>query len=330
MSSNPYSALDETGDNVSKKTAPKVQPTTTTTPVVKKEEVKKVEKKVDAPQDGFEQVSKVGRGGRPQRGTSDRGTRGSTRGPSTRGFSRGGRGGSRPPRTDSNDLNSTEEGVKEPRKERTGPPKEGTRGRGRFHDHHLSGTGTRGGFKKRGGGGHNWGTIKDEVEASTTEGEVSLAEKTDVPQEEKVVEVVDPKTLSENQKKALRKKRKDDEKKERKNLGKKSEEKVADELTVDQVKVVKTDPNQKSLAEYQKELDEKKKSTLVKIGKAPEEKKETKVVATEKKDDKKSPLDVNDLFKGGKKSSGNKKEEAPKKGGKTPKVTDQKDFPQLK
>jgi len=286
-----------------------------------------LKKKLDAPVDGFEQVSKTGRGGRPQRGTSDRGTRGSTRGPSTRGFSRGGRGGSRPPRTDSNDLNSTEEGKKEPRKERTGPPREGTRGRGRDHDHHVSGTGTRGGFKKRGGGGHNWGTIKDEVEASTQE--VTLAEGSEETTEEKVVEVVDPKTLSENQKKALRKKRKDDEKKERKNLGKKTEEKVADELTVDQVKVVKTDPNQKSLAEYQKELDAKKKSTLVKIGKAPEEKKETTPVV-EKKDDKKSTLDVNDLFKGGKKSSGNKKEEAPKKGGKTPKVTDQKDFPQLK
>jgi len=212
--------------------------------------------------------------------------------------------------------------VKKERTERT----PGTRGRGREHDRHVSGTGTRGGFKKRGGGGHNWGTPKDEIEATTQE--VTLAEGNEEPKEEKVVEVIDPKTLSEQQKKALRKKRKDDEKKVRKNLGKKTEEKVADELTVDQVKVVKTDPNQKSFAEYQKEQDEKKKSTLVKIGKAPEESKVEK--KEEKKEEKKPQLDVNDLFKGGKKTVEKKEESAPKKSGKTPKVTDQKDFPQLK
>jgi len=36
---------------------------------------------------------------------------------------------------------------------------DGERPQKRFHDHHLSGTGRGKEFKKKGGGGHNWGKI---------------------------------------------------------------------------------------------------------------------------------------------------------------------------
>jgi len=343
--SNPFAALDEVEGSSKKqekktveKSVPKTQEKPKTTEKPKevtqekpKPKPKTTEKTAPVIQDGFEQVGKTQRGGRPQRGSergrggdrgSSRGSRGGDRG-STRGSRGGDRGSSRgggftrPPRTDSNtgseevpskDIREKSEHKKsEFRNERTGEPKQGNaRGRGRFHDHHLSGTGTRGGFKKRGGGGHNWGTPKDELEV---EKEVETA--TEETKEETKEEVVDPVNLSEDQKKVLRKKRKEAEKKERKGVGKKDDGKKekSDELSIDQVKVVKVDPNQKTFEEYQKE----------KSKKAP----------TEVKAEVNKPYDLKaDLFK----SSGDKKKATtagPTKKD-VPKVSNSKDFPTLK
>jgi len=95
----------------------------------------------------------------------------------------------------------------------------------------------------------------------------------------------------------------------------------SDELTLEQVKVTKVDPNQKTFEEYQKE----------KKGKKEEPKKEE----AKKEEVKKAPgaLDKESLFKTDvnaktttKKvdNGGNKKTKS------VPKVTDQKDFPTLK
>jgi len=342
--SNPFAALDDVSEGSVKKTEkktetkvqPKPQEKKVTAPVTSdkpKQPKPKTEKTVSVTQDGFEQVGKTQRGGRPQRGSSDRGRggdRGSFRGSrgGDRGSSRGTRGDrgssrggfTRPPRTDSNtgseetpskDIREKHDHKKgEFRNERTGEPKQGNaRGRGRFHDHHLSGTGTRGGFKKRGGGGHNWGTPKDDV----VEEPVATETTQDEPKEEVVV---DPLTLSEDQKKAARKKRKDAEKKERKGTGKKDDDKKekSDELSIDQVKVLKVDPTQKTFEEYQKE----------KSKKAPVEVKKEEVKP-------KNGIDVKELFKSG---VVEKKKATSTTGGakskSVPKVSNSKDFPTLK
>lgn len=344
--SNPFAALEEVSEgssNQSKKqekkteqpkTTPKVQekPKETTQEKPKPKPKPQTDKPVSGvTQDGFEQVGKTQRGGRPQRGQSERG-RGSGRGGrggdrGTRGSSRGGRGGfTKPPRTDSNtgseqtvvkDVREDQEKhVKkgEFRNERTGEPRQGNaRGRGRFHDHHLSGTGTRGGMKKRGGGGHNWGTPKDDQVEVATEKEVEVATETT---EEKKEEVIDPKNMTEEQKKAFRKKRKEAEKTQRKGVKKddKSTEK-SDELSIDQVKVTKVDPTQKTFEEYQKE----------KMKSKPVE---------EKKEEVKKPttgIDVSQLFKSGPVSGDKKKNTTGNTKTKSvPKVTDKNDFPTLK
>jgi len=354
--SNPFAALDEVSEgssNVSKKQEKKVeQPKTTQKTTEKPKEVStekpkpkpKVvsEKPIGVTQDGFEQVAKSQRGGRPQRGSSERGRgssergrggdRGSGRG---RGTSRGGRGGDRgnsrggftkPPRTDSNTgseetvskdvREDKEKHIKKTgfRNERTGEPREGhARGRGRFHDHHLSGTGTRGGFKKRGGGGHNWGTSTGDVEVEVAK-EVEVATE---GTEEKKEEVVDPVTLSEDQKKVLRRKRKEAEKKERKGVKKDdSKDTKSDELSIDQVKVTKVDPNQKTFEEYQKEKNSKKAPTT-------EKKEEVKVVKT-------GAIDLKDLFKTSDKKKATTSTTTGTKSKSVPKVTNSNDFPTLK
>lgn len=364
-SKNPFAALDESSEAPSKTTkvekkteAPKAQPKvqekpkTVDAPKTDKPSGDKPKPKSDKPkestQDGFEQVGKSQRGGRAR--GSDRGARGGSRG--TRGTStRGTRGGGfrSAPRVDTQStveesgvtgkdvrLDSEKHQIQNKghfRDDRTGKPREGNaKGTGRFHDHHLSGTGTRGGFKKRGGGAHNWGTTKDQVEVET---EVTLEKdgEESVEAEEKKEEApVDPKTLSEQQKKDLRKKRKEQEKKARKGVGKKEVEKKSDELSVDQVKVTKVDPSQKTFEQYQKEVEEKKKAAVQGLAKvlpnAPKasEKKEEK--KDEKKDEKKGPISVEDLFKPKKTT---KTFDGPKKDKKAPpKVTDSKDFPTLK
>jgi len=337
-----FSALDDLPEGQISKKVTKTNPKVEEKKKVEKKEEKKVleekpkektqQKVVSQPKtsqdgDGFEEVHKSTRGGRPQQTTRGQSTRGG------RGGVRGGRGNSKPfvPRVDSNTGtenvvhkdNRDHKTEKSERKDHQvqGELKKG--GRGRYHDHHLSGTGTRGGFKKRGAGGNNWGTQKDDLESQTeTHNETDHKEDKSDQNTEKKVEVVDP--LKE--KKDARKKRKDDEKKARKGKGLKTEEKKDDQLSVDLVKS-KVDPNAKTLEQYQKEQEEKKRKTLGST--VPTEKKEEK--KEEKKDEKKPTISKDDLFKTSEKSpSKSAEKKKPTKSTHVPNVADKGSFPSLK
>jgi len=204
------------------------------------------------------------------------------------------------------------------RSDRTGEPKEGYRVGGRYHDHHLSGTGLRGGMKKRGGGGHNWGTNKDLIEESISPG----TKKEDV--EEKVEEKVEVPPAPRDEKKEKRKARKEQEKRAKK--GQKVVEKKSDEISIDLVKSSIVDPNAMSLDDYKRVLEEKRKaSTLLKNV---EEKKEEK--HEEKHEEKKQDQLLVGLFKSGQtqKKGGEKKTKREEKT--VPNVSDQLSFPKLK
>jgi len=98
---------------------------------------------------------------------------------------------------------------------------DGERPQKRFHDHHLSGTGRGKEFKKKGGGGHNWGKDLDISTNSldTSFGKTSNATTTtDTPttehQQENNNETTTTKEETKVEDKAtLRKRRKDQEKK---------------------------------------------------------------------------------------------------------------------
>jgi hypothetical protein len=240
------------------------------------------------------------------------------------------------------------------RDQRTGEPRLGhAKQRGRFHDHHLSGTGRGKEVKKGGAGAHSWGKateigLDETLEEGATETQMATEE--DGAQEVQTGEDQGNGDSGENKgetpkvddKKALRKKRKEEEKLMKKRMKKQgvTDSKMEKEVRLADLHLNDADPNQKTFEDYQRELLQKKQAVLSNVLKViPTAKVEKQPIGTSKSGSSatatatKATVTAKDIFAASTDAFGRSSGGSRQRRGQTSsnqQVDPEKDFPQLK